>query len=492
LLYYVLALIFAFGISVPIFRHLLFSEIDTRVRQDMAEELEDFRELLSGSEIEDPEAEDGADGDGADAGTPSTFLPVRVSHLTTGFEIPTTPGQLEEFFESYLAHHIPEDDVFYITFVDGKFYKSSPKARPKDLGIEAALMQRWAQQSEAERGEYPSEDSEIGKILYLVEPVVHGDRSLGVFVIAHTTAGERAEGLAATAIAGRVAISALLLALVLLWLAVGRVLRPLRTLTATVESIGETDLTQRIAVQGEDELARLSARFNDMMDRLETAFVSQRNFVNDAGHELRTPIAIVRGHLELMDADSLEQQETLALVLDELDRMSRIVSDLILLAKSQRTDFLHLETVEVAALTQALFAKARALGPRNWCLEEVATGRMVADPQRITQAMMNLAHNATQHTKSSDTIALGSAMAEGKVYFWVRDTGEGIPPDDQKRIFERFARVTHKRRRSEGAGLGLSIVQAIAEAHSGQVTLQSQLGAGATFTIVLPLEPDQH
>jgi signal transduction histidine kinase len=118
-------------------------------------------------------------------------------------------------------------------------------------------------------------------------------------------------------------------------------------------------------------------------------------------------------------------------------------------------------------------------------------GQIIVDRQRITEAVMNLAQNATQHTAKSDTISIGSAIAKGKVHFWVRDTGQGIPLVDQKRIFERFARTSKSRRCSEGAGLGLSIVRAIAEAHAGKVLLRSQLGKGSMFTIVLPLDPPQ-
>lgn len=185
-----------------------------------------------------------------------------------------------------------------------------------------------------------------------------------------------------------------------------------------------------------------------------------------------------------------EQQDTLEVVMDELDRMSRFVEDLVLLAKAERPNFLQLETVDAEALTHELFVKAQVLAPRNWQLESVAKGRIVVDRQRIIQAVMNLAQNATQHTEPDDTITIGSAIRKDKVHFWVRDTGAGIRLEDQQRIFERFARASHGRRRSEGAGLGLSIVKAIAEAHGGQVSLRSQLGSGSTFAVILPLEPN--
>jgi signal transduction histidine kinase len=334
----------------------------------------------------------------------------------------------------------------------------------------------------------------------MAEPVKIKGEVMGVFVIAHATGGERQEVLEAVTVIIQVSVVILLLALVLAWVASGRILAPLDLLTQTVRKISETDLNQRIIIDGEGELAELAATFNEMMDRLQAAFISQRNFINDAGHELRTPITIIRGHLELMGDDPKEVQETLALVMDELERMNRFVNDLLLLAKTEQPDFLQLEIVDVRTFTEELFAKIRVLGDglkdsatgeRNWQLQAIGRGKIVADRQRLTQAVMNLAQNATQHTNNTDTIALGSMIHQGKVSFWIRDTGEGIAPSDQKRIFERFARATNSRRRSEGAGLGLSIVQAITEAHGGKVTLKSQPGAGAIFTIILPVEPSQ-
>jgi signal transduction histidine kinase len=228
-----------------------------------------------------------------------------------------------------------------------------------------------------------------------------------------------------------------------------------------------------------------------MLDRLQVAFSSQRDFINDAGHELRTPITIIQGHLELLSDDPDDRKDTIALVMDELDRMNRFVNDLLLLAKSEQPDFLAIETLEVSLLTDELFTKATALGPRNWCLENKGVGQMIGDRQRITQAVMNLAQNATQNTTNRDTIALGSALTKDEVRFWVRDTGKGIALADQKRIFDRFARASDSRRCSEGAGLGLAIVQAIATAHGGRVEVLSQPGGGSTFTLVLPLEPPQ-
>jgi signal transduction histidine kinase len=404
---------------------------------------------------------------------------------------PSSDEELEDFFDAFLSRQLPEDDTHFITFVNEKFYKSSPSARPDPFAKDSKLMRRWAKLTQPEQGERSVSDKTIENIIYIAEPVKINGKTLGVFVVAHTTAGERGEVLDAVSVIVQLSSVVLIVALVFAWLVSGRILAPLRLLMVTTRSISESDLAQRLPVKGKGEIAELAITFNEMMDRLEAAFTSQRNFINDAGHELRTPITIIRGHLELMGDSPEEVQETVPLVVDELDRMSRFVEDLILLAKAERPDFLQLETVDLNSLTQELFLKAQALADRNWQLDAIGKGKIVVDRHRLTQAVMNLAQNATQHTLSTDTISLGSAINRGKVHFWVKDTGEGIAKADQQRIFGRFARATNSRRRSEGAGLGLSIVQVIAQAHHGSVKLRSRLGFGSTFTIVLPVEPPQ-
>jgi signal transduction histidine kinase len=183
---------------------------------------------------------------------------------------------------------------------------------------------------------------------------------------------------------------------------------------------------------------RLLLNFNEMMERLESAFITQRNFINDAGHELRTPITIIRGHLELMGDDPQEREETVALAIDELDRMARMVDNLMLLAKSERADFLQYEVVDVRIFTEELFAKVRGLGERNWDLARVAEGEVRIDRYRITQAIVNLANNAVQHTQVGDKISLGSMIRQNMLYLWVQDTGEGISETDREQIFERL------------------------------------------------------
>jgi two-component system OmpR family sensor kinase len=307
------------------------------------------------------------------------------------------------------------------------------------------------------------------------------------FVVARFLAEERAEVADTVEVAGGIIGVLLLLATGLAWGATGRALAPVRLLTETARSLSDTDLSRRIPVGARTRSASSRGRSTTCSTGLESAFTSQRAFLQDAGHELRTPITIVRGHLELMDDDPDRRRSTLALVDDELRRMGRMVDDLLLLARAQRPDFLHLDDVDVVSLTQEAAGKALGLGPRLWRVDEVAEGVAEADRQRLTQALVQLAANAVQHTQVGDEIGLGSRARGRELWLWVRDTGPGVPAADRQRVFERFHRGGQGRRRSEGAGLGLPIVRAIAEAHGGRVQLDSSPGRGATFTLVLPV-----
>jgi signal transduction histidine kinase len=213
---------------------------------------------------------------------------------------------------------------------------------------------------------------------------------------------------------------------------------------------------------------------------------SQQDFVQDASHELRDPLTICRGHLEVLGNDPEEQRRTIALVMDELDRMGKIVDDLQLLAEAEQPNFLRADRIDLGLFAHELMAKASALAPRLWSLDLAADGLFLADRDRLSEAMMHLAHNAVQHTAAEGSVAIGTSLTEEHVRLWVRDTGPGISPRDQAPIFERFVRGRGAHRRYRGSGLGLAIVRVIAEAHGGRVELESQPGVGSTFTIVVP------
>jgi two-component system OmpR family sensor kinase len=399
-------------------------------------------------------------------------------------------GDVPAIFDTFLRRNVPGEGEVYLTFVGGEPYNTPTAPEGVRLDLDFDLVQRWASLTTGEAGHL---NTKAGPVDYLAIPLRTGGRTAGVFVVANFLRGERQEIEDGIRVEAAVSGIVLLVALGAAWVIAGRLLRPVRELTDTARAISDSDLSRRIPVDGDDEIAELASTFNDMLDRLAGAFRAQRAFIDDAGHELRTPITIVRGHLELMSDDPQDRQETVALVTDELDRMARIVDDLLLLAKAEQPDFLRLEPVELSDLTTELLMKATALGDRDWRLDACATGTAHADPQRVTQAVLNLARNAVEHTEPGAQIALGSSRRTGEVRIWVRDTGPGIDPSERDRIFERFARGRGGPRRSDGAGLGLAITQAVAAGHQGRVELISRPPDGATFTLVLPapgLPPD--
>ena len=274
----------------------------------------------------------------------------------------------------------------------------------------------------------------------------------------------------------------------------GKLRSPLRSLRSTAQRITETDLSDRIPVDelAGDEVGDLGRTMNSMLDRLSASFDNQRRLLDDAGHELKTPITIVRGHLELVDPnDPADVIETRDLAIEELDRMRRLVDEILMLAKARRPDFVQPEPVVVADLLAGVLDKVIALGDRRWLIESTSNEVVQLDPQRITQALIQLVANALKFTEPGSVVALGGRIYGPEVRLWVRDEGTGIHADDRSRIFERFGRGsdpigTQPPGTDDGAGLGLAIVDAIAQAHHGRVALSSEVGVGSAFTLCLP------
>jgi len=289
-----------------------------------------------------------------------------------------------------------------------------------------------------------------------------------------------------------VALVTLALVVFLAWLVVGRLLRPIEELREAAESIDERDLTTRVPLRGNDDLTALSATINRMLDRVQHSVEGQRQLLDDVGHELRTPITVVRGHMELIDAhDPADVRQTRDLVLDEVDRMGVLVNDLLMLAKAGESGFVRPQWSDLATLTDQTLEKARALGDRVWRLDRVASSEAWLDPGRITQAWLQLAANAVKYSTPGSVITLGSRLHRGEAQLWVRDQGIGIAPEQLAVVRERFGRTSEAQSHASGAGLGLSIVESIVAAHGGRLDIESEPGAGSTFTINLPLGPER-
>ena len=395
---------------------------------------------------------------------------------------PARPGTVVALLRARTSTAVLENDVALIGMANGKVVTTSANSPAATFGASPALLRQWASVRTSASG---VAQLASGQARYVVLSVrVPGDPARGVFVAAVLTGRDIATINRTTRLQLEVEAVALVLGSLLAWLAAGRVLSPVRATTDLARRITETDLSERIPARGHNEIAELAVTFNHMLDRLEAALTAQRRFLADAGHELRTPITIIQGNLDTLEVGAPDDEETLVIVSDELARMTRLVDELLLLASSDRPDFLHPAPADLAVLTRSLAAKARALDDRPWLLSGSASGLAVLDEQRITQAVMQLAANAAAHTPAGSPVEIGSAIEGNAVEFTVADRGPGIAPEQRERIFDRFSRLN--RRRTDGTGLGLSIVAAIAAAHGGSAGVAGRDGGGALFRLAIP------
>jgi signal transduction histidine kinase len=452
-----LILLLGIGVTVFTMNRILVAQLEREVKEELEQEVGEFRVLVN--EIEPQEGE-----------SPSR--------------------RLERAFATYLNDNVLAPDEALLTYVDGEPFMQTTTFLEESANAEEVLGPELAQ---AIRSPTSSTSgwlqSSVGEIAYLAAPIEADGEVRGSFVVAFLTQSDREEISNAVRLVALVGLAALFLGSVIAFLGAGRVLEPLRELNETAGSINEGDLARRIDVQGRDELAELGATFNAMLGRLEESFESQRSLIRDVNHELRTPITVVRGHLELLDDDPVERRATIGLVTDELDRMSLLVNELLTLSRAERRDFLQPQPVEIFRLIDDLLEKAGSLGKRTWRIAIADDpGSAVIDRQRINQAMLNLIDNAVQQTSEGQVIEIGADRDDKELRLWVSDEGPGVEPADRERLFEKFERGTARNRYS-GSGLGLAIVKAIAEAHGGSVMIEESDLGGARFIVRLPVEP---
>ena len=288
----------------------------------------------------------------------------------------------------------------------------------------------------------------------------------------------------------------LVLALLASYLAGARVTAPLRRMADVAARVDAGDLEPRMHTDEShgSEVRVLAEAFNHMLDRLSEAFAGQREFVADASHELRTPLTVIRGQLEVLavqeNPSGEEVRRVERLVQEEIARISRLVDDLLLLVQSERVDFLREETFDMSPFVEDLWDGLSLTADRRFELGPVPEGFLKADPDRLAQALRNLARNAIAHTAQEQGLVRLEVqrVAPDRIRFVVSDDGPGISAAERERVFERFHRVDPARSRAEGgAGLGLAIVRAIAEAHGGSVrATEPTTGRGARVELVLP------
>lgn len=273
-----------------------------------------------------------------------------------------------------------------------------------------------------------------------------------------------------------------------------RIIAPLERMAAAAERIAEGHYNERVEIQGEDELAQLGRRFNQMAEKLESIEAMRRRLIGDVSHELRTPLTTIAGYMEgLMDGVLPANAETYAQIQREAERLERLVNDLQELSRVESGAFsLHLRPLVLAEVVQTT---VKRLGPAyekkgvrlQWELP-ASLPPVRADEDRLIQVLTNLLGNALAYTPPGGSVTLTAARSNGQVQISIRDTGIGIPAASLPHIFDRFYRVDPSRSRAAGgSGIGLTIAKALVEAHGGSIRAESEgEGKGSTFTFTLP------
>jgi signal transduction histidine kinase len=274
----------------------------------------------------------------------------------------------------------------------------------------------------------------------------------------------------------------------------GRVLRPVGKITAAARRIQATNLSERLALEGpQDELKTLADTFDEMIERLETSFTAQRQFVADASHELRNPLAVIRTNADVALQDEgvpVDVRRRIEAVRRATDRMRRLVDDLLALARLELAGGGRTQ-VDLAAVVDEVRDELEPLARSHGLALEAHTEqglRVLADRDAVKRALANLLDNAFRHSPPGSPVRVGAERENGWAVLSVADEGPGLSPIEQELVFERFWRSDSSRsRESGGAGLGLAIVRRIAESHGGEVGVTSEPGAGSTFEIRLPV-----
>lgn len=457
----VLLLVLGLMVSALLSYVVQFNDVDQRVADELQQEVEEF-ESLAGGPL-----------------NPVTGRPW---------------SDLDDVLGTLITTSAPEEHQYLLGFVDDRLVATQDSSPRLELdGEPRAISAILATPAPG----YGTTMTRQGPLAFAVVPVEDPvDTRRGLLVATYATDGEYDEVTGTIFERSVVYGAVVVVAAATGWLLLGRLLAPLAQLRAATASVDDTDLSRRIHVRGNDEVSDLGHRFNAMLDRLEAAFTTQRDLLDDVGHELKTPLTIVRGHLDLIDpGNPNDVAQTRALVLDELDRMSHLVDDLITLARAERPDFVRPAPVDATVLTDEVAQKLTGLADRDWRIDDFAAGRVVLDRARVTQALLQLASNAVAHTRPGGVVAVGSRRVPGaradadRLLMWVRDTGPGVAPRDEEMIFARFGRGGGETRDS-GTGLGLAIVQAIAAGHDGAVRLENAPSEGATFVLDLPWRDD--
>ena len=406
-------------------------------------------------------------------------------------------GFLPLLNERELLSQFPElariDKFFQIFSPSGTITISSPNIKHHDVPLSrTALETAFSGHSIFESAKYPNEPP----LRVISVPIMYRGNLLYIVQVG-TSMETVGETLHRFLILLLVAMPiALAVSLAGGWFLAGRALRPVDEITLAAQRIAAGDLTQRLGMPpAQDEIGRLAATFNNMIGRLDASFRQIRQFTSDASHELRTPLTVMKGETDLIlrRPRPLEDYKTvLESNLEEIDRMTRIVDELLFLSRADMGEVkMDALPVVLEALVEDVHRQARLLGhDRNI---EVVLGTVVplvvqGDDLRLRELLLNLVENAMKYSHPGGKVEIALLRERQEARLSITDHGIGIAPDDHKRIFQRFFRTDVARAHTKkGTGLGLAICAWIADLHRGRVEVQSELGQGSTFTVVLPL-----
>ena len=347
---------------------------------------------------------------------------------------------------------------------------------------------------EADMSIYRDSYTARGHLRVLTIPLEAGGRPLGTLQVAASMEMVDLTRRLLLQVIVVIAGASMLVAAAASWFAIGRALAPLAAVTETALQISRADdLSQRIPNPGptQDEVGQLIAAFNETLERLEHIFTSQQRFLADVSHELRTPLTVIKGNADLMRRMNQVDEESLSGIEDEADRLTRLVGNLLLEAQAESGKLpLHFAPLELDTLLLEVFKEMRVLARDRVRIKltEIDQIMVNGDRDRLKQVLINLVSNAIKYTGQGGEVYLSLGRVGDTARMIVRDTGQGISPQDLPHIFERFYRAEKSRSRSKvgGFGLGLSIAHWIVEHHGGRIEVDSTEGQGTTFCIYLP------
>lgn len=402
----------------------------------------------------------------------------------------TSPApDVDELFRRFFGF-APSDRYFELRDPQGR-HDSVPQPSPGPLSVSPQALHNALQgiatfETVKKPGSYP--------VRVLIAPILEAGRVINV-----VTVGISLENMMKTLRRFDLIMAAVLpLGLLLAggggWLLARRALKPVDSMTQAVRRISGEHLQERLPETGSgDELDRLANTLNEMLGRLEDSFRQVRQFSADASHELQTPLTILKGEIEvaLRSPRSLEEyQRVLHSCLEEIERIGRLVGGLLLLARADAGVLrLDLQSVDLPELVTEVVTRMRRLAEEKSILLRSDFSEPISiqgDKEHLQRLLLNLVDNAIKYTQPGGLVTVSLKGDDHQVRIIVTDTGIGLSPSEQEQIFTRFYRSAEAKSQGGGAGLGLCLVRSIAEAHGGSIEVDSTLGQGSTFTVVLP------